>query len=249
MIRKKEKGIQWLEFELFADVNCLTHGVFLRHGGVSNGAYASLDAGGRGGDPQAAEENRARICHILGISDYACAYQVHGSSLVCVEEPQKEIPNCDGMMTQKEKIALLVRHADCQAALFFDPKCKAIANVHCGWRGNVQNIYAEAVLQMQKQFGSLPENILVGISPSLGPQRSEFINYAQELPESFLPYQIKPTYFDLWAIARMQLEEVGILPHHIEIASLCTYEHPEDFFSYRRDQRITGNHATVITLK
>ena len=113
----------------------------------------------------------------------------------------------------------------------------------------MQNIYHAAVLKMCERFASKPENILVGISPSLGPDKSEFIHYRQELPETFLHYQIKSAYFDLWAIARMQLEEAGILPHHIQIASMCTYTQPADFFSYRRDNRITGNHATVASLR
>ncbi len=116
----------------------------------------------------------------------------------------------------------MIRHADCQATIFYDPEHNAIANVHCGWRGNVQNIYRATAFEMRKTFSSKPENILVGISPSLGPEKSEFINYRKEFPESFLPYEIKPTYFDLWAISRMQLEASGILPHHIEVASICT---------------------------
>ena len=143
----------------------------------------------------------------------------------------------------------MIKHADCQAAIFYDPEHRAIANVHCGWRGNVQNIYRETVREMRRHFASRPENILVAISPSLGPEKAEFINFKKELPEAFLPYQVKPTYFDLWAISRMQLESEGILSHHIQIASICTYSHPEDYFSFRRDNRVTGNHGTVAVLR
>ncbi len=249
MIRKQKDGIEWLEFELLADIPALAHGIFLRHGGVSDGPYRSLHAGkNEESDSEAIGENRSRIKKILKLDHLISAYEVHGTSIVHVSGPSKEIPDCDGMITREANLGLMIRHADCQATIFYDPEHNAIANVHCGWRGNVQNIYRATVFEMRKTFSSKPENILVGISPSLGPEKSEFINYRKEFPESFLPYEIKPTYFDLWAISRMQLEASGILPHHIEVASICTYSHPEDFFSFRRDNRVTGNHATVAVL-
>lgn len=252
MIRKQKEGIQWLEFELLAEIPYLVHGVFLRHGGVSEGPYESLHAGGGGkGDPQAIQENQARIKKIMNIDYLVSAHQVHGTNVVEVDYSLDEAPHCDGLMTKYADLALMIRHADCQVAIFFDPIRKVIANIHCGWKGNVKNIYRTTILHMQSKFASLPENILVGISPSLGPQKAEFIHFRQEFPESFWPYQIKPNYFDLWAIARMQLEEEGVLPHHIEIASLCTYSNPHDFFSYRRDNKVkgNGNHATCVAIR
>ncbi len=250
MIRKNHKGIEWLEFELFADHPHCAHGIFLKpiSVGISMAGKTHLDKSER----EAAEmfkENRRRIQEILDADCLISGYQVHGTSIVQVNEKREEIPDCDGLLTHQARLGLMIKHADCQAAIFFDPEHQAIANVHCGWRGNVKNLYGITVSEMQKRFSSRPKNILVGISPSLGPEKAEFIHYRTELPESFLPYQIKPAYFDLWAIARMQLERAGILPHHIQIASLCTYSHPNDFFSYRRDNRITGNHATVAMLR
>ena len=141
----------------------------------------------------------------------------------------------------------MIKHADCQAAIFYDPVHHAVSCVHAGWRGNVQNIYAHAIAFMAGKFHSQPADILVCISPSLGPHFSEFKNYKTEFPESFWPFQIRPNYFNLWEISRTQLQECGILPHHIEIASICTYANEQDFFSYRRD-KVTGRNATVVAL-
>src|SRR5262249_11397000 len=96
-------------------------------------------------------------------------------------------------------------------------------------------------------FGSRPEDLLVGISPSLGPHSAEFKNYRTEFPQELWGFQVRPEYFDLWALARHQCEECGILPQHIEIAEICTYANPEDYFSYRRDG-VTGRNATVAAL-
>ena len=125
-----------------------------------------------------------------------------------------------------------------------DPVCRAIANVHAGWKGNAQNIYREVIERMHALFRSRPENLLVGISPSLGPDASEFVNWQSELPEFFWEFQFKPNYFNLWELSRKQLLSCGVLAHHIEIASICTYANPQDFFSYRRCKK-SGRHGTV----
>ena len=250
MKRKKKGKIEWLEFGLFSEIPELVHGVFLRHGGVSEGPFASLNTGSRTGDddPENISANRELIRQVLQLPALISGKQEHDVNIVTVPSIDPLLDSsCDGLMTQKENLGLMIKHADCQAAIFYDPINKAIANAHAGWRGNVKNIYAKIIETMQRQFGSRPQDLLVGISPSLGPQCSEFKNYRSELPEHFWDYQIKPTYFDLWAISRMQLEQKGVLPHHIEIASICTYSNPNDFFSYRRD-KIHGNHATVVGL-
>lgn len=248
MIRKKQGEIEWLEFELLADIPGLVHGVFLRHGGVSKGPYCSLNVGGRiGDDPKNIAENRRRILRTLGIETWVSGKQVHSDGVACVKNANQNVGDCDGLVTDQKDIGLMIKHADCQAAIFYDPINHAIANVHSGWRGQVKNIYRATIQKMMKAFGSRPEDLLVAISPSLGPDRAEFINYKVELPEEFWRFQIRPQYFDLWAIARYQLESAGVLPKHIEIAGICTHTDTNDYFSFRRD-KVTGNNATLVML-
>lgn len=249
MIRKKAGEIEWLEFELFADEKEFVHGVFLRHGGVSLGPFATLNAGGETGDtPENVEENRRRLTMALSIPTYVSCHQVHGNEVLLITEKSQAIGECDGLMTQQTDLGLMIKHADCQAAIFYDPVRKAFANVHAGWRGNVKNIYRVTIEKMAQVFGSKPRDLLVGISPSLGPKHAEFKNYRSEFPEEFWGFQVKPDYFDLWEVAREQLQSSGILPHHIQIAGLCTYDNPSDYFSYRRD-KVTGRHATLTMLR
>ncbi len=248
MLRKKDQDTEWLEFELLAELPKLKHAVFLRHGGVSTGPYSSLNVGGgTGDDSQHIVRNREIVKQCMGATELIAGYQVHGKVIAeyCGEY---ELGNCDGLATKLQGAALMIKHADCQAAIIYDPIMHALANVHCGWRGNVQNIYAEAVNFLREKYGSKPENLLVGISPSLGPDNSEFKNYQTELPESFWKFQIKPTYFNLWEIARLQFTAAGVLPHHLEIAGICTYANEKDYFSYRRD-KVTGRNCTVALLK
>jgi len=249
MIKKKRNAIEWLEFEILQDIPGITHAIFLKHGGVSEGPYFSLNAGTTSGDdPWLVGRNREKIREILGVP-LIMGKMSHGTNISFIPlENLDLLENCDGVITKQKNMGLMITHADCQAAFFVDPCRRVIANIHCGWRGNVQNIYAKAIDYLQKKMGCHPEDLLVGISPSLGPDAAQFINFEAEFPKEFWDFQIKPMYFNLWEISRMQLIDAGILPHHIEIAGICTYSHPEDFFSYRRE-KLSGRHASVIAIK
>lgn len=248
MLRKKRGSVEWLEFELFQEFPNVKHAVFTRHGGVSEGPFTSLNAGGGTGDDEnKIDLNRAKIRKLLGCKTLVSGKQVHGIQVnLAPLEPGNE--ECDGLITQTPGAGLFIKHADCQAVIFYDPVEKALGLIHAGWRGNVQNIYGEALGKMSKAFGSKPENIFVGVSPSLGPCCGQFIHYEKEIPRPFWSFQIRPQYFDLWEMARSQLLQAGILPHHLEIAPICTFCTPADFYSYRRDKP-TGRNATVACLQ
>jgi YfiH family protein len=227
MIFREDKGVRWLEFELLQGVDDLVHAVFLSDEEI---------------------ETKARsFCLQKGVPSIISPRQVHGDAVInaaCIASDT----GCDAIYCDATDTALFIRHADCQAALFYDPIRKVIANVHSGWRGNVQNIYGKTVATLQKEAGCSPSDLIVCISPSLGPERSQFIHYEKELPASFYPFAIRPLYFDFWRIATHQLMQSGVRKEHIEIAGLCTYDHPELFYSYRRD-KTTKRNITMIAIK
>ena len=255
MLRKELNGVVFLEFSLLQEFTRLQHAVFTKHGGVSEGSYASLNAAFNTGDlDENVQENRRRIQNVFTQQDKAphlfSLTQVHSDIVVAVDEPLSTYetpPSGDGLLCAIPHRALLIKHADCQAAIFYDPVHHACANVHAGWRGNVQNIYKKTIGLMKQKYGSKPEDLFVCISPSLGPQASEFSNYENELPKEFLPFQVAPTYFDLWEISKWQLMQENVLAHHIEIAQICSRSTPDDFFSYRRE-KASGRNATVVAL-
>ena len=244
--RIEQDGVAYLEFDVLRALGGVRHGSFLRHGGCSTGPFNSLNFSSSTGDAlDAVAANIARVKAIMGVTTLCRLQQSHGSHIVIADPACVEAG--DGLVTNQPGVALLILHADCQAALFFDPKQRVIAAVHCGWRGNVANIYAQAVQVMERSYGTVPADVRVAISPSLGPQAAEFRNYHTELPSSFLPFRVGPTHFDLWAVALMQLKAAGIREEHVEIAGLCTYTAQEDCYSYRRE-KMGGRHGTLIVL-
>lgn len=250
-MRVAKPKLEWLEYELLEEYPHVLHGVFSRHGGVSEGERSSLNLGGEETFdlPRSVENNRELVKSVMQVQHLVFAKQHHGTIVHRVTAKNRDkIPYCDALFTTERDVALAVTHADCQGAIFYDPVHEAVAVAHAGWRGSAQNLYARVVDTMRRELGSQAHNLVVCISPSLGPDHAEFKNYRQELPQDFWTFQAKPHYFNFWEISRMQLLALGILERNIEIAEVCTACSPEDYFSYRRSKD-TGRNATVVALK
>lgn len=246
-------------FRLLEHIPGLVHGVFGRHGGVSRPPYASLNvAWNDGDDPAAVGENLSRVRKFMGIRFLASSVQVHGDTVQMVDQDVLKLSRSgeglirakagDALVTSLEDVGLMIKIADCQAVFIVDPERRIIANIHCGWRGTVQNLAGKVVALLRDRFGSRPENLLATVSPSLGPCCAEFRNFKEELPREFLDFQVSPTYFDFWEITRSQLIGAGLKGAHVEIAGQCTVCNKHNFFSYR-GEKVTGRMAAVIGWK
>ena len=80
----------------------VAHGFFTRHGGVSQGGYASLNCGlGSKDDPAAVRENRARVAAALSARSLVTAHQIHSALAVIVEQAwsPEDRPRVDAMVT------------------------------------------------------------------------------------------------------------------------------------------------------
>lgn len=236
MIRKEKQGVHWLEFELLQQFKELKHGVFLRKQELSFGEELEGSI----------EKSKARILPLFPKGNLVASTQIHSDVVIPIEEINPSKEPADGMFTVERGKALIIKHADCQAAIFYDPLQKRLANVHSGWRGSVQNIYKKTV-ELFVQRGSKREDIFVAISPSLGPEFAEFTNYQEELPSFFHQFKIGACHFDFWKASIEQLKQEGILEEHIQVAGICTHATPEEFYSYRRD-KTKGRNATVAML-
>ena len=198
------------------------------------------------------ETNLSMIREITGATSLRFMNQVHGKNIVILRESDfqdRRAPlTADAMITDLAGVALLVKQADCQAVILYDPVKKVVSNVHCGWRGNAHGLLAAVIASMRTEFGCDPSQLRAAIGPSLGPCCAEFVTYKEIFPESFRPFMIRDNYFDLWAISRSQLLESGLKEANIESADLCTRCRTDLFYSYRGEGN-TGRFATVVMLK
>lgn len=231
------------------------YGLFSRHGGVSNGVYASLNFGlGAGDDDHAVHENRDIVKKRLGVDTLLLAKQVHDKKVYALDGPllgDAQVDGYDSLITNREGVGLVIQNADCQAILFYDKEKQVIGAAHSGWRGSVANIAAETVAAMEAEYGTNPAHLQVVVSPSLGPCCAEFVNFRQELPAEFEKFMVADNHFDFWQITRHQLQECGVEPANIAITGVCT-SCSDDYFSYRRACRegdgSTGRNCSVIVL-
>lgn len=231
MLLKEKKGLRYLEFELLQDYPQIRHGVFLKD---TRGAHCL--------------EFQKKVKECFEAKALIFGLQTHEDSILEIVDFTQQIhQSSDGIYTTVKDVALGVYHADCQAVLIFDPITQTIANIHCGWRGNHHNILEKAVKTLELSKGSNPKDLLVCISPSLGPDRSEFLDYEKTWPSHLHSFLYKPYHFNLWKMSEDQLIKAGVDKAHIEIAGLCTHTHIEDFHSYRRDKTKLRN-ATIISL-
>jgi len=246
-------GLKYYRSPLLGGLPAVVHGFFTRQGGVSAGAYHSLNVSPAVGDgPEPVSENLRRMRQALGLAGLAGAAQVHGGRAAVItsldQARAEDVPEVDILVTTVPGLGLLIKQADCQAVMFYDPVNRVVANVHCGWRGQVHNILGETVRLLQARFGTRPDDLFAAVGPSLGPCCAEFKNFRREFPRDLWDYQVRPNYFDLWRLSRDQLLAAGLLPARLDLAGLCTRCGDENFYSYRRD-RVTGRQGAVIALR
>ena len=110
---------------------------------------------------------------------------------------------------------------------------------------------------MQKNFKTNPNDILVGIAPSIGSCCYKVGNEVISMVKESFPLYYNDllsnnngeTFLDLWQSNKRQLLDVGVKEENIIISDVCTNCNSEMFFSYRADNSKTGRIAAVMSLK
>jgi len=254
MILQHYRQVPFFQFADLARFSGIVHGVFTRRGGVSRSPFDSLNVSLRAGDDEACVlRNRAIVAECMRADDLVFINQVHEADVIVFkrDDPLNDAGTSGGAVTGDAMISnvpgkmLCIQAADCQPVLLHDPVAQAVANIHSGWRGSIQNIIGRTIRSMEENFGCKPSDIVAGIGPSLGPCCAEFIHYRTELPKSFWKFKNDSQCFDFWAASRHQLEAAGIRSGNIATSTICTRCRTDLFFSYRAEKR-TGRFAAVI---
>lgn len=247
---------------LFADnlrAAGIPHAFTTRQGGSSQGPFASLNLGrGVNDDPETVAANRRAVLRALGLSStqHVEADQVHGAvvAVVGAADAGRSIAGADGLATADPGLALAIHAADCVPLLLADPKRRVVAALHAGWKGTAAGIAVEGVRLLADRFKSNPEDLLVAIGPSIGPCHYEVDEPVMQRmrrwawwPEVAAANGREHWQLDLRAACRKQLLDAGVSPGRIQVLDLCTYDHPDLFYSYRRD-RLTGRMAAIVAV-
>ena len=228
--------------------------VTTRQGGVSTGRFATLNLSLRvGDDPQAVLTNRRRAAAAVGASldDLVFAQQVAGAGVAVVSrqdagrgarESASVVPGADALITSVPGLVLVIMVADCVPLVLFDPVRRVLACVHAGWAGTVRGVTSAAVQQL-RALGTDPADLLVGVGPSIGPDRyqvgADVVAAARTAFGSRLGEVVRPDgtgawNFDLWQANLIQLTEAGVPASQVQLGGLDTGPGTA-FFSHRSE--------------
>jgi len=208
-----------------------------RIGGVSGPPYGSLNlTRGTGDAAELVEENRRLACEALDLPYERLAFnrQVHSPTVHRAEPGARGAPG-DGLWTDEPRLPILAMSADClPIAVMRTDGARAIAVLHAGWRGLAEGVVAEGVAAL----GDGPKAAVVG--PAIGPCCYEV---GPEVSALFDDDLTRAGHLDLWSSAERALARAGV--EHVDRIELCTRDHPELFFSHRRDGVARGVQGVI----
>jgi len=243
----------------------LAHAIFTRSGGMSEKPFDTLNFRFGIGDPDANVLKNRQLAQDFFEKTFlhgrkttlVSANQTHSDHIAILRQGENlpepnydihEIDDTDALITNRRDITLLLQVADCQPIIIFDPVGKALGMVHNGWRGCVQNIVGKTIATMSREFGTKPPNILVCVGPALMACCHYFTDPVNELPQDFHRYILHDKRVDFAAATKDQLLASDVKASNIEFSDVCTYDHPDEFFSYRRENRLTGRFGVMAAL-
>jgi polyphenol oxidase len=277
------RGIQILELAPFKKLPWLVHGFSTRTGGYSvlasdehvlNLGFTEWD------NRETVLKNRQCFQSAISLSDLTLVplRQFHSSVVQFFADAPAESCKGDASFTNSPGLLLAVQTADCVPILLVDPKKRAVAAIHAGWRGTLARIAEKTVGEMRMSFGSNPADILAALGPAIGgccyevgtelaaEFTSQFVgaeDYFDDLRTGEEPnplqwlnmmppgHQPPPqnVRLDLRKANRAQFLAAGLRHANIFVSDLCTACRTDLFFSYRKEGAVSGRLLSGVGLQ
>ncbi|MGL5008047.1 MAG: purine nucleoside phosphorylase YfiH [Plesiomonas sp.] len=219
-----------------------------RDGGISEGAYASLNLGTHVGDSSSAVvQNRALLRNAARLpAEPVWLNQVHGTRVLILPADAEAPRDADSSFTAQPDIVCAVMTADCLPVLFCSDDGTQVAAAHAGWRGLCDGVLEKTIAR----FGVAPARIMAWMGPAIGPSvfevgaevREQFIQHSPAAVLAFTPHGDRYL-ADIYLLARQRMLAAGVTA--IYGGDYCTVSDAEQFFSFRRES-VTGRQASLI---
>lgn len=230
-----------------------------RHGGVSQTPFNSLNLAFHVNDnPTDVYQNHLLLAKKLDYETDKLIYmrQIHSDDIVIVDEMMdfNSPPECDALITNRPNVPLMVMSADCTPILVYDSTHNAIAAIHAGRAGALNDILLKTLAVMKAEYGTTGDHIMVLLGPSIhGCCYEVNETIAHEVMEkgysSALRRDGAKVFLDVNTILLLQLQTLEVHKKQIEVINHCTSCQCETYFSYRADAQHTGRIAGVIMLR
>ncbi|RKQ95834.1 hypothetical protein C7446_3019 [Kushneria sinocarnis] len=231
-----------------------TVGAFIttREQGPSEGPFAHFNTAAHVGDDEATVALcRQRLSRRIGDErPLLWLDQQHGARVrhdYCSPPPQ-----ADASVAFDARYACVVQSADCLPVLFCDRRGTRVGIAHAGWRGLAGGVLEATAAAL----ACPPEELMTWLGPAISNAQFEVGREVMEAfvaaqPEAetafeFSPYRLGHYMADLYRLARLRLEALGV--SSIGGGHFCTASDTR-FYSHRRDNGVTGRMASVIWLR
>ncbi|MCX4342749.1 MAG: peptidoglycan editing factor PgeF [Kineothrix sp.] len=267
--RNESRGVEYLTFPSLEKTGIVSHLFSTRIGGASEGIYASMNLSyARGDRKEAVDENFRRIAEIMGreIQDFVLSDQTHTANVRKVTEEdrgkgivyQKDYCDVDGLITNERHIVLATFYADCVPLFLVDKKHRAIGLSHSGWKGTAGRMGEHTLLAMREAYGTNPEDVEIGIGPSIC---KDCYEVGEDVAEAFaagFPDKVRKDilfakgggkyHLDLWKANEYIFRMAGVPKEQISVTDICTCCNPNYLFSHRASQGKRGNLGAFLCL-
>lgn len=242
----------------------------LRTGGVSDGAFSSLNLGSHvGDDPAAVAANRRLLKTALGLpAEPTWLNQVHGIDVVdasmsnaagrgrsensaSAEGATPAVPpTADASVARGAGAVCVVMTADCLPVLFCDRDGTRVGAAHAGWRGLAGGVLGATI----KALDVRPSQLMAWLGPAIEQDAFEvgdevheaFSKLAADNAGAFRSNARGRWQADLYQLARNELARLGVTA--VYGGDFECFADSKRFFSYRRESR-TGRMATLVWLE
>ena len=221
-----------------------------RVGGFSTAPYQGLNLGAHVGDDLSiVEKNRDWLAQEAKMpSAPIWLNQTHSTVVAQVSGPTTQVLDADGVFTSSSQVVCSAMTADCLPVVLTNTQGTQVAAVHAGWRGLANGIVENALELFSGE-------VMAWLGPAIGPQAFEvgedvlqaFVDFDSQAHQAFTPREAEGKWLaDMSKLATQRLNKFGIT--QVFDSGLCTFQHKEDFYSYRRDG-VTGRQATFIWIE
>ena len=227
----------------------LKHCFFSRKGGFSKGIYSSLNCGmGSNDNNKIILKNLKKVSKKMniGLKQLMLMNQTHSNKVIIITKKNINIKKfkSDAIITKIPNFALGVVTADCVPIFLYDVKNKIIGCIHAGWRGASSGIIEKTLAKFKKL--NTDNKILACVGPCIGKKSYEvdynfyknFMNKSKKNSVYFSNKNKEKKLFDLRKYVNDKLIKLKVEVDHI---NLDTFKEKNNFFSYRRSQKLSEN--------
>ncbi len=237
-------------------------GFFKSVGGVSKGAYASLNCSKSSKDNKNNINKNIIIAkNKLGIGKKKLKIinQIHSNKIFFINNKNyKNVYYGDGLITKEKNIALAILTADCAPIFIFDIQKNFICCLHAGWKGTLSEIIKKSIIKLKNKNIKL-KNMVAVIGPCLGFKNFEvdknfkldFIKKDTSYMQFFKSKNKNKDLFNLRGLINFQLKKAGM--KNVYNINRDTYKNGHIFFSHRRschqNKIKTGRMINIISFR